>query len=238
MAKLFATEVGEECCPQAPSRCTAATGTSTRRRSGGSTATSASQRSAKAPARSSAWSSRQQADPVLRHRGHGRRRHQGDRHHHRIDRPRGPSPPSATAASSASSHLHPQDAPLGLAHCVLIARDFLGDDDFVMYLGDNLLEQDLAAFVAAFEAGADRHRATGSRRRRRSCSSKSTTRTVRHRRARRHGHVVELVEKPEIRRPTSRSSASTCSTATIHDAVRSIAPSAAASWRSPTRSSG
>ena len=33
----------------------------------------------------------------------------------------------------------PQDAPLGLAHCVLIARDFLGDDDFVMYLGDNML---------------------------------------------------------------------------------------------------
>lgn len=45
----------------------------------------------------------------------------------------------------------PQDAPLGLAHCVLIAREFLGDEDFVMYLGDNLLEQDLAAFVAAFE---------------------------------------------------------------------------------------
>ena len=46
----------------------------------------------------------------------------------------------------------PQDAPLGLAHCVLIARDFLGDDDFVMYLGDNLLEQDLGAFVRAFES--------------------------------------------------------------------------------------
>lgn len=46
----------------------------------------------------------------------------------------------------------PQDAPLGLAHCVLIAREFLGDDDFVMFLGDNLLEQDLAAFVAAFES--------------------------------------------------------------------------------------
>ncbi|HEY4610032.1 MAG TPA: sugar phosphate nucleotidyltransferase, partial [Ilumatobacteraceae bacterium] len=27
-----------------------------------------------------------------------------------------------------------QDAPLGLAHCVLIADEFLGDDDFVMYL--------------------------------------------------------------------------------------------------------
>ena len=45
----------------------------------------------------------------------------------------------------------PQDAPLGLAHCVLIADEFLGDDDFVMYLGDNLLEQDLGAFVRAFE---------------------------------------------------------------------------------------
>lgn len=45
----------------------------------------------------------------------------------------------------------PQDLPLGLAHCVLIAQEFLGDDDFVMYLGDNLLEQDLGAFVHAFE---------------------------------------------------------------------------------------
>jgi len=50
----------------------------------------------------------------------------------------------------------PQEAPLGLAHCVLIARDFLGDDDFVMYLGDNLLRQGIAEFVEAFEA--DRHR--------------------------------------------------------------------------------
>jgi glucose-1-phosphate thymidylyltransferase len=49
----------------------------------------------------------------------------------------------------------PQDAPLGLAHCVLIAEEFLGDDDFVMYLGDNLLEQDLGAFVHAFESARD-----------------------------------------------------------------------------------
>jgi glucose-1-phosphate thymidylyltransferase len=45
----------------------------------------------------------------------------------------------------------PQDAPLGLAHCVLIARDFLGDEDFVMYLGDNLLRQGISEFVERFE---------------------------------------------------------------------------------------
>ncbi|MCX5203231.1 glucose-1-phosphate thymidylyltransferase [Streptomyces sp. NBC_00237] len=33
----------------------------------------------------------------------------------------------------------PQDRPLGLAHCVSLARPFLGNDDFVMYLGDNML---------------------------------------------------------------------------------------------------
>jgi glucose-1-phosphate thymidylyltransferase len=45
-----------------------------------------------------------------------------------------------------------QEEPLGLAHCVLIAREFLGDDDFLMYLGDNLLEARVAEFTAAFES--------------------------------------------------------------------------------------
>ena len=44
-----------------------------------------------------------------------------------------------------------QEAPLGLAHCVLIAQEFLGDDCFVMYLGDNMLEQGLSEFVEQFE---------------------------------------------------------------------------------------
>ena len=44
-----------------------------------------------------------------------------------------------------------QEAPLGLAHCVFIAREFLGDDDFVMYLGDNLLLEGIREFVDRFE---------------------------------------------------------------------------------------
>lgn len=47
----------------------------------------------------------------------------------------------------------PQKAPLGLAHAVLISEAFLGDEPFVMYLGDNLLKEGIVPFVRAFEAG-------------------------------------------------------------------------------------
>ncbi len=52
----------------------------------------------------------------------------------------------------------PQDEPRGLAHAVLVARDFLGDDDFVMYLGDNMLQQGLGGFVDSFREDAERAR--------------------------------------------------------------------------------
>ncbi|MFC6079678.1 glucose-1-phosphate thymidylyltransferase [Sphaerisporangium aureirubrum] len=43
-----------------------------------------------------------------------------------------------------------QRAPLGLAHAVLIARDYLGDDDFVMYLGDNFIVGGIESLVDRF----------------------------------------------------------------------------------------
>jgi glucose-1-phosphate thymidylyltransferase len=48
-----------------------------------------------------------------------------------------------------------QEAPLGLAHAVLVARDFLADAPFVMYLGDNMLEQPVREFVEHFAGDPD-----------------------------------------------------------------------------------
>jgi glucose-1-phosphate thymidylyltransferase len=119
----------------------------------------------------------------------------------------------------------PQDSPLGLAHCVLIARDFLGDEDFVMYLGDNMLQQGLTEFVAGFEEA----RSSGGP------TAPAAQILLAHVDDPRHfgvaavndaGEVLELIEKPENPPSDLALVGIYLFDPTIHEAVAAIEPSA------------
>lgn len=56
------------------------------------------------------------------------------------------------AAFGARISYVPQQEPLGLAHAVLTAEEFLGPDPFVMYLGDNLLRDGIVDLVTTFRS--------------------------------------------------------------------------------------
>ncbi len=46
-----------------------------------------------------------------------------------------------------------QDSPRGIAHAVKISEDFLDDEPFVVYLGDNILREGITEHVRSFLRG-------------------------------------------------------------------------------------
>ncbi|MFJ9430309.1 glucose-1-phosphate thymidylyltransferase [Streptomyces sp. NPDC101490] len=110
-----------------------------------------------------------------------------------------------------------QEAPLGLAHCVTLAAEFLGDEDFVMYLGDNVLAEGIAEAAAEF-------------RRRRPAAQLLVTKVPDPRQygvaeVDADGVVRALVEKPAEPRGDLAVIGAYFFTSAIHTATRAISPS-------------
>ncbi|HEY2833435.1 MAG TPA: glucose-1-phosphate thymidylyltransferase [Sporichthyaceae bacterium] len=112
----------------------------------------------------------------------------------------------------------PQAAPLGLAHCVLIAADFLGDDEFVMYLGDNFIIGGIGHLVEQFRGSAADAQILLTR------VPDPTQFGVAE--IDEHGQVFRLVEKPKEPRSDLALVGVYLFRRAIHAAVRAITPSA------------
>jgi glucose-1-phosphate thymidylyltransferase len=113
----------------------------------------------------------------------------------------------------------PQERPLGLAHAVLIAREFLGDDDFVMYLGDNFIVGGISPLVDEFRA----HRPDAQI----LLTHVPDPRSFGVAELDSSGQVIGLEEKPENPKSDLALVGVYLFTPLIHEAVRAIEPS----WR-------
>ncbi|MXM67299.1 glucose-1-phosphate thymidylyltransferase [Streptomyces sp. HUCO-GS316] len=113
----------------------------------------------------------------------------------------------------------PQERPLGLAHAVLIARDWLGDDDFVMYLGDNFIVGGISGLVDEFRGNRPDAQIL--------LTQVQDPRSFGVAELDEGGQVVRLEEKPEHPKSDLALVGVYLFTPVIHEAVRAIRPS----WR-------
>jgi glucose-1-phosphate thymidylyltransferase len=111
-----------------------------------------------------------------------------------------------------------QDAPSGLAHAVLTAEPFLGRSPFVMYLGDNLLQGGIQDLVGAFRDSAPDALIL--------LTPVSDPQSYGIAELDGSGAVVRLVEKPREPKSDLALVGVYMFTAGVHDAARSIEPSA------------
>jgi len=112
-----------------------------------------------------------------------------------------------------------QGAPLGIAHAVACAEDFMADDPFVVYLGDNILRHGITQLVADYDES--------------NCDAVIALQSVpdpeRYGVAEldAKGRLVQLVEKPKAPKSDLALVGVYLLTTPIFDAIRQIEPS----WR-------
>lgn len=111
-----------------------------------------------------------------------------------------------------------QEEPAGLAHAVKIAQPFLGDSPFIMYLGDNLVEGDMGAFLQDFKAGS--YEASILLRAVENPSAFGVAKVDD------SGKVLQLIEKPKVPPSNLALVGIYFFTNAIHEAIASIQPSA------------
>lgn len=112
----------------------------------------------------------------------------------------------------------PQERPLGLAHAVLTAHDFLQDSDFCMFLGDNLIGTRINDAVSTF-ASASQYEASIMLKQVPNPSSFGVAEVDE------RGEVVRLVEKPKEPRSDLALVGIYLFRASIFEAIRRIQPS-------------
>jgi glucose-1-phosphate thymidylyltransferase len=114
-----------------------------------------------------------------------------------------------------------QDDPLGLAHCVMIAQDFLAGDDFVMYLGDNIFAGGLLTPMLEFQTFRPAVQLVVTRV---ADPSQSGVAEVE------DGRVVRLEEKPKQPKSDLAVTGAYFFTGEIHEGIRNITPSKRGEW--------
>ncbi|MFD8565375.1 glucose-1-phosphate thymidylyltransferase [Streptomyces sp. NPDC059639] len=113
-----------------------------------------------------------------------------------------------------------QERPLGLAHAVLVARDFLGEDDFLLYLGDNYLPDGVHGFLDRARTAPAAARLLLTR------VADPTAFGVAQLDPEDGDRVLGLEEKPERPRSDLALVGVYAFTPAVHDAVRAVTPSA------------
>ncbi len=111
----------------------------------------------------------------------------------------------------------PQESPRGLADCVRISQDFIGDEPFVFYLGDNMVVGGIRRFMEEFEG--------------KKSNCHLTLAEVKEPRwfgvpEIKGGRIVSVEEKPEVPKSSYAVSGIYFYDSNIFEAVNSIEPSA------------